>query len=250
MIWRIFGKSKYIFLKMMLLSFLLYGCSCNKNGRKYTVGIDPSFYPAGLGILEKNVYGFSKELLLEIAEELNISFFVYEANWDNLFYGLDNKKYTAVFSIKHPFSFYKEQYSFSDIFLNMGTALIVNKSSKYKSIEDMKDRVVGYINEKDYIFIKEKYSFTGKPYDTVSELLEDLSNNYLAGGLVDNLQGGSYVHNLYFETLEKASILSDEGLKLVSLKEENEIVNIFNEGLERLKKKNVLEKLKKKWNLY
>lgn len=248
---KIFFRFFLIFV-FLITSIYLSGCSCgcSKNSKSYYIGIDPSFYPLGLGLLEKNVYGYTQEILLEMAEEMNVRFFLIRANWDNLFDGLDANTYRAVFSSKYPFSFEKDKYNFSKVYLETGPSLITRKDSRYTSLKDFDDKLIGYISSDDSIFILEKYpDIIVKNYDSIPELLDNVQNGYLEGATIDYLIGLNYVNNIYSCKLKINKPLTQEGLRLVSFKENEEIIKIFNEGLEKLQKKGILNRLQRKWGL-
>jgi ABC-type amino acid transport substrate-binding protein len=240
------------FILFLVSSIYLSGCSCgcSKAGKKYYIGIDPTFYPLGLGFAVKNVYCFSQELLLEMSEVLNVRFFVVRANWDNLLQGLESKNYQAMFSSSYPYQFTKDKYNYSGIILNTGFALTVRKNGTITSLEKMNDKLVGYLRGEDSIFILEKYpQIIVKMYDSLPVLLADVNNGFLDGAIVKIINGTQFVNNLYYNTLDIKSPLTEEGIRVISLKNDEEIVKLFDKGLEKLEKQGVLAKLKKKWNL-
>ena len=240
------------FAAALLISFCLSGCSCGSGSKEksYYIGIDPTFYPLDLGKKEKNVYGFTRELLLEMTEHLNARFFVVKANWDNLFDGLEEHKYQAVFSAKYPYIFMKDKYNYSNIMLNTGYALTVRKNEKARSLEDMQEKLVGYIRGEESINLLEKYpDIIVKIYDSMPLLLADVNNGFLDGALVQVIKGTSFVNNLYSDTLEITPSITDHGIRLISNKENEKIIELFNKGLEKLEKDGILSKLMKKWNL-
>ena len=245
-------KNKIVIVSLLLLSLFFSGCGCSsiKNEKKYYIGIDPSFYPLGLGLLGKQTYGFSQELLLEMAEEMNIRFFVIQANWDNLFSGLEADKYKAVFSSKYPYVFSKDKYNFSNVFLETGPSLVVRKGADNKLLDMLDGKLVGYIKEEDSIFILEKHpNILVKDYDSMAVLLEDVSNGHLEAAIVNSIQGSNFVNNLYGNSLVINPPLTDEGIRLISLNKDEEIIKMFNKGLDRLEKKGIVTKLKRKWGL-
>lgn len=249
-----FGKKSKFFIFSLLFAslFFLLSCSCGsaKNGKKFYVGIDPTFYPLGLGVLEKNTFGFTQELLLEMTEVMNIRFFVVKASWDNLLDGLKENKYQAIFSSMYPYNFSKEKFNFSKLFLNTGYALVTLKNSEYSSLEKMDNKLVGYIRGEDSLLLLENYpKITIKTYDAIYALLDDVENDFLDGAIVDSIKGKSFTNNLYGNVLKISPPLNEEGLRMISLKENEEIIKVFNSALEKLEKKGIVEKLRHKWSL-
>jgi polar amino acid transport system substrate-binding protein len=245
-------RRKIILFLLILTSIYLVGCSCNsiKKTKSYRIGIDSSFYPLGLGLLESNTYGFVQELMLEMAEEMNVRFVLVKASWDNLFDGLDANKYRAVFSSMVPYNFNRDKYNFSEIFLETGPFLVIKKDSEYRSLDDFNNKLVGYIRGDDSIFTLEKYpDIIVKTYDVVPTLLDDVKKGYLDGCVVSSTEGRSFVKNIYANSLKMTTSLKEEGLRLVSDKENEEIIKLFNQTLDKLDKKGILKKIKEKWSL-
>lgn len=237
---------------LLFLSIYLSGCSCNgsKAGKKYYIGIDPSFYPLELELNKKNVYGYSQEILLEMAEELNIRFFVVKANYNSLFNGLEMNTYEAVMSSKYPHSFSTDKYNFSDVFLETGYCLIVKEGMKYSSLSDMNNKLVGYIRgDKSVLLLEKNPSIIVKIYDSTAALLEDVNSGFLDGAILDKIKGTSFVNNLFNGRLKVLPPLTDDGIRVISLKNDKEIVDVFNKGLANLKKKGRVAILQKKWGL-
>lgn len=238
------------FCSLVLIIFLFScNCGCSKKEKRYYIGIDPSFFPLILGPMENNTYGFTRELFLEIAEELNCCFFIVKSSSNYLFDGLQEIKYQGLISSAYPYDFLLNKYNFSNVFLKTGTALIAKKEATVNSMEDMKGKFAGYIRGDDSVFVYGKtYSIMLKDYDSLSSLMIDLHNGFLDGAFIDVIRGSGMVNNVYSDEVEIKLSLNNNGLRLISLKKEEEIIKLFNEGLAKLEKKGIVDKLRRKWN--
>ncbi|KPK33723.1 MAG: hypothetical protein AMS24_00120 [Chlamydiae bacterium SM23_39] len=237
-------------IKIIFFSFFLCFFSCQNNGEKICIGYDPSWYPKDFKELQSNVNGYIKEILLEISGKKDVRFTLVKENFDSLFKVLEDEKVEAVLSFKNPYQFLKDKYSFSLPILNIGHVLVVRKESSYTSLDDMKKKLVGIIRGESSILFLEKYEdIFIKIYDSIPELLNDVSNGFLDGAMVYGLEAGNFVRNLY-DDLKITGYLTDEAIRLVSLKKNEAIINKFNKIVEELEKEEIILQIKKKWSLF
>ena len=91
-----------------------------------------------------------------------------------------------------------------------------------------------------------------KNYESVPEALNELVIGEVDGVLVSNIPAISYVSDLYSKRLKIVTEpLDDEGLRLITLHDNNqELLKIFNRGLNRMKQSGQYEELLKKWKLH
>ena len=243
--------------RLVSLLFFFVGAllvtSCGKihNG-SYNVGIDPLWYPLNFTQKENNVMGFSSELLADVARKESFSVSLLSTNWNTLLEGLLEGSYEAVLSSLYPYNFNKSTYDFSDVYLPIGPVLLLPTSSKYSSLEEIKQREVGAVTGSASVLILEKYpEILIKTYDTAAALIADLLAGDIAGGLLPILTAETFTQGSFTEELKIASKpLNEEGLRLVALKGKQEkLLSHFNEGLKKLKKNDSYEKLLAKWQL-
>ncbi len=236
------------FLILFFLIAVLTGCSGKKEKSLY-LGVDPSFYPLGLGLLEKNTYGYVQDLLLEIAEESNMKFFLVSANWDNLFDGLYQNKYKAVFSSRYPYGFEENLYNYSKVILETGPVLILPSESNL-SIEQMNGMLIGCLSGEGASLLLEKYpNIIVKIYESIPEVLDSVLNDYLNGAVLETAMARSYVNNIYSGKLKIASSLTNEGIRLISQKKDKDALKSFNQAFKKLQKKGKIARLQKRWGL-
>ena len=240
-------------LLLTLLCILsLSQCGSTRKSTTYNIGIDPSWYPLQLSGIEKNILAFSVELLVEIAKKENLQLAITNMNWDNLLWGLREKKYNAVLSPMRPYSFYLKTYSFSEPYLMTGPVLIVPKNSKIKNPDQLKGKEIGVVRgSSGALLLQTTPGILLQGYDTIPETLVALDDEQIEAAVVEILIAQDYVRNLYSDKLKIASVpLNQEGLRLISLFDQARRLMIgFDKGLAALKKSGEYEKLLKKWGL-
>src|ERR1700687_2762563 len=89
-------------LLLILCTLCLWSCGKKFSGPQYSIAIDYSWFPLDLNGREKQLLGFSKDLLQEIAELKNMQIAVIKENWDTLMSNLQKEKYDAIFSSMQP----------------------------------------------------------------------------------------------------------------------------------------------------
>jgi len=230
-----------------------YGCSCSNMGHsRLRIGIDSTWYPLDFGAQQSYVNGFTQELLMDVATYSGIEFECMEANWDSLFNGLQKKKYDAVLSSLAPYDFHLARYDFSDKLLDLGPVLLVPVGSRHLSLDSMRQELVGLLVGDAAVLQLQKYSnVILRTYASIPELLDAVVQGEISGAVLNQILAVNYVRDLYVGKLMiTGAPMTDAGLRLVTLKGENEhIMKMFNKSLQFFRKKKKLRTLLQKWEL-
>jgi polar amino acid transport system substrate-binding protein len=88
-------------------------------------------------------------------------------------------------------------------------------------------------------------------YDSIPNALDEIVSDQIDGILIDYFLVSNYVRNLYYDRVSIATPpLSNAGLRLISMEGENQdLIKVFNRGLDKLRSNGVYDKLLKKWEL-
>ena len=173
-------------------------------------------------------------------------------NWDSLFDGLKSKQYQAVLSSLYPYNFNQELYNFSDPFLEIGPVLVLPLQAPKLSLKDLSGKAVGILEgSPDVLLLEKDPSILIRNYISAPVALNALVSGEIEAALIPILTASSYVDHIYFKKLKIGSPpLTDEGLRLITLKGDNvQLIEKFNQALHSLKKNGELEKLLLKWNI-
>lgn len=244
---------RFFHFLLISTSLIFLGCSKKTNSKEtYGIGLDPTWYPLRLDGQAPNILAFSIELLTTIAKEENLQLTVQTMNWDNLLWGLQEKKYDAALSALRPYTFYQKTFSFSDLYLDTGPILVVPKESSIKNLKDLKGKEIAVVRGSSAsLLLQTTPDILLQGYDSIALALEALENQDVDAAVVEVLIAQNYVQNLYDGVLKIVGRpLSNEGLRLVSLFHKSpNLLKRFDKGLSALKKSGKYDELLKKWGL-
>jgi polar amino acid transport system substrate-binding protein len=238
-------------LMYLALLFILFGCAPSKRERVYQIGIDASFFPLDLGEKEIYVNAFTSDLMEEISKKTHLNLALAPRSWDDLIFDLKREQYDAIVSPMNPTLPNQEQFNFSNIYLEVGPVLVVEKGSA-SSLEKMSNAYIGVIaNTRAALFVETQPNLMPKYYDNNRDLCEAVEMGAINGAFVDAIFATSFVKGLFQDHLKIASPpFFNQGIRLVTLKGQNEeLVKAFNEALLEIKKKGVYSQLLSKWQL-
>lgn len=240
-------------LVLSLFLGLLLTVSCGKKkSSPYEIGIDPSWYPLQLGSQDERVLVFSLELLQEIAKREHLPLAIVRRSWDNLLWGLAEKKYPAVLSSMRPYTFYCDKYSFSNLYLKTGPVIVVGKNSKISTVEDLSMRRVAVVRGSSAALLLQKTpGVLLQGFDSIALCLQALANRDVHAAAIEVLVAQNFVNDFYKDSLKLVSEpLTNEGLRLLTLHNATpDLMRRFNRGLAEMKQNGAYDKLLEKWGL-
>ncbi|MCH9626748.1 MAG: hypothetical protein S4CHLAM2_03760 [Chlamydiales bacterium] len=227
-------------MKRLLLCFLVFlaGCSSSqpKEGR-YSIARDPYWFPLNLEQMTLNINGFTNALVLELAEVEKKNFHLIDTDWSQLYEGLEQNAYAAVFTSLPQNVISEEKYAFSDPFLLLGPVLVVPKDSPVDSLADLEGETVSVYRFDDSVLVAQRYpSILISLYESVTGAFEEVASGNVAGALVPNLQARTLIPALYKDKLKIVTApLTNKGLKVITLKGKHpSLLKHFNAGLKKM----------------
>lgn len=241
------------FLITLTISLFFIGCSSSPSDKTYRIGIDSSFFPLNLGEKEMYVNAFTSDLLEEISKNRELNFTLATRNWDDLIFDLKRGQYEAILSAMKPTLPNQGQFNFSELYLETGPVLVMQKGAPHPSLDQLPNNsYIGVMaNTRAAIFAETKPNIIPKYYDSERDLCEATRIGEVNGALIEGILAMSFVRNLFEGSLVIVSPpFFDEGIRLITLKEQNEeLLAEFNKGLQEIKKKGIYDKLLAKWKL-
>jgi polar amino acid transport system substrate-binding protein len=203
--------------------------------------------------LDKNVVGFSDDLLFEIGKEENVSIYPVTLDNSSLVTLLDQQGIDGVLSALEPNEELEVNYLFSDPYFTFGPILIVAQGSPYKSIQDMKNKEIGF--EAAYVPVLRLKASTEcifRPYDNVNPMLEDLLHGRVDGVIIDAIVAYKFIVGPYRGLIRIAGDpLRPLGFRLIVKKgKSEELVATFNQGLAAIRASGLFTKMLSYWGLF
>ncbi len=229
---------------LLLSCFFIFLNSCLKQRPLIKVGIDTNWPKLELYRQGKNINGFIDEFLLKLCQEEKVRIELVKVNSFQLFDGLKDALFDVALTELYPFDFNLAKYAFTGPVFLTGSVLITKKMRK---LEDFQDKLIGVVIEEDTNFVMQKYpEAIYKEYSSAPQLLDKVQDEFLDGGVLENLEAVAYVENIY-SNLKIQKPLTDFGIRFIALKEKREKLEIFSDFL-RYKKE--INALKAKWDIF
>lgn len=252
------GNRRRLYTIIAIIATLLLVRSCYqyvfKIKEPYVIARDETWYPLSFAGKEKNMLGFSDDLLIEIARSKNIYIHLTQTPPGDLAEALDYAGADAILTSIAPTPVTNEQYLFSNIYYPLGAVLLVEPASKIYSLEDMEGKYLGVLRGSPVLFNIAKYPpLKVVPYERQTKMLEDIIDDKIDGALLNQLVAYNLVNGYYKNRLQIVTKpLTNDGLRLAAYhSSKNEtLIKAFNEGLEELTKSGKYQELLKKWDLY
>ena len=202
---------------------------------------------------EKNVSGFSNDLLQEISQLEKFKIKLVQTNQFPVVDLLKDEGIDAVLSTLSPDERNIKLYQFSDPYFTVGPVLVVKEGSLISSIQDLQGRGVGF--ERGYnwaISLAARTDIIFQPYSEVSQAFDALKRGEIEGVLCDSMVANHMVQAHYKGILRLTGPLVDfMGIRLVVKKGKNEeLIVQFNEGLKKVKETGLYYKVLRYWSLF
>ncbi len=249
------GRRLLILGLIILGLFLIRGCYNFYFPKKevFVVARDATWYPLNFFGKEKNVVGFSDELLLEIARIKDFHVNIISAPPGDLLEYLDEGQTDGILSSLTPDVILNEQYLFSEPYYSLGAVLIVDLNSPIKGVQDLQGKYLGVMRGSPVLFNIGIYpSLKVVTYDSQTTMLEDIVRDRIDAAILNQLTAYSMVNGYFKGRLQVITKpLTQEGLRLVTHRgmKRRRIVEDFNEGLEEIRRNGTYQKLLSKWDL-
>ncbi len=243
---------------IIILSMRACGRHHVGSNHTYIIGRDNSWNAMQLIGRERNLLAFTNDLLETIAHQAEFRFAWHDTTHDTLFEGLDDGSYDAILSSERPDIYNQQKYAFSELIIKFGPVLIVRQDAAISSLKQMQGLTigVGYGLPLTFNAIRQSganvYNLIFVTYPTINKALEALSKDRIDGVIMDALPAYTMLNKFYTGQLKIATPpLTDQGLRLISLKDEasETLINNFSEALRTLKKNGTYDSLIDKWDM-
>lgn len=223
------------------------------SGKTYVFATDATFPPMEFTDENKEIVGFDIDLVNAIAKEMGFQAEFKNTAWDGIFAGLESGDYDAIISSVSITDERKEKYDFSDPYINAGQAVVVRvDETAIQSEADLPGKTAGaQIGTTGALALAKMEGVVLKEYDTIDLAFQDLQLGAIDAVVVDNPVAAQYV--LTSETFKgKFKIVGEPFTEeyygmLVAKGKNAELLQLFNEGLAKIKANGTYDKIYAKW---
>lgn len=207
-------KKKFLLFFTCSLSILFMACTQKAsdpkqdNWEKYqqqnsiTVGFDNTFVPMGYEEKNGQYAGFDIELAKLVSEKLGIQVHFQPIDWDMKETELQNGTIDAIWNGYSATDERREKVAFTIPYMQNTQVIVSKKSSNIRSVEDMKDKVLGaqtgssgYLDfEAQPELLKNHVkNHDADQYQSFNEALIDLKNDRIDALLIDRVYANYYL---------------------------------------------------------
>ena len=232
--------------------FLFVGCSSSTKKTNFTIAIDPSWYPLAVDGKESYLYGFVDELFQELSKNSSLNIVQVKMNWDNLYQGMELKRYSAIVTSMPKNLETERQYDFTSNFLKTGPILVSLKGSNVKKISDLEQGYVGCIQfTPEDLYIQMQTNILPIYYPSIVQILQSLEAQDIDLALTQVIPTVSYIKDLFSESLEIVSDpIGEDGLKVITLKgQHKKEIEELNKVIKDFTKTKKYTELMQKWRM-
>ncbi len=240
---------------VIVLWITIRSCSSRNDylSTEYTIVRDGTWYPISLGGKEKNMLGFTNELVLKIAAKENFKVQLFNKGYTGLFQGLDNGDYDAIISSLVPSSANKSRYLFSDPIYLIGPVLVVRKGYMIKSLDQLAGQTIAFRRGDNIDIDFNRYpNVFMNVYDSYGKAVEALIDNKVDAILMEAIPAYNTIQGYYSGKMVVATApMNDSGLRIVSLKSARgkRLIDAFNKGLAEMREDGSFKSLLLSWQL-
>ncbi|SME91938.1 basic amino acid ABC transporter substrate-binding protein [Desulfovibrio gilichinskyi] len=250
-----FKKIVVLLMLTMLVGFSAEaGMHTNSEGKPViTVASDCTWPPMEFINSDKQIVGFSVDLMKAAANAGGYVVDIKNVAWDGIFAGLASGKYDCICSSVSINNERKKAMDFSTPYFEVQQSVVTNKDSKATTLADFKGKNVGaQIGTTGYFAVKKVDGIVAKSYDEVGLAMEDLYNGRISAVVCDDpiaadfaLQQEEYAKRLKIAFIVKSD--TPEYLGVAFQKGNKEVLDLVNKGLAAVVKDGTYDKIKAKW---
>jgi polar amino acid transport system substrate-binding protein len=250
-------RSKIISFVILLLCVLVAAAGCggkdnssDESGKKkYIVGTDAAYAPMEYMNDKGEIVGYDIDFVKALAEEAGIEVEFRNVSWDPLFDAVKNSEVDFAVSSISITDKRKESHDFSDPYFTAYQLILVPEDSDITSFEDLKGKKVSVqISTTGHEVVKGLLGETSPDilaFETMPLAISEMVNGGADACVGDSPVIREYIKNnpnVKFRTIRDSSF-QDEYYGLMVKKGNQELLDLLNNGIKKLKEKGKLEEI-------
>ncbi len=236
-------------LAVLVATSLVTGCQSSSG--TIVVATDATWPPMEYVDENKEIVGYDIDLMKAVAEEAGIEIEFKNVAWDGIFAGLAAGEYDVVISSVTITDERKEQYDFSDPYINAGQIVVVQADSDITGPEALAGHVVGaQISTTGAFAIQEMEGVELKEYDEVGLAFEDLVAGRIDAVVCDTPVAADFaLQREEYKAVLKivGDAFTDEFYGILVQKGNSDLLAKIDAGLDAVQAAGVDKELEEKW---
>lgn len=265
-----FKRNKLFFMMLLLALTSLILAACGTGGsdtsssegtnekesnetggekRKLLVGTEATFAPFEYMDDSGNIVGIDVDILDAIAEELGIEYEIRHVGWDPVFQMVQSGELDLGASGITITEQRKESFDFTEPYFEATQVIVVNEDSEIASAQDLEGKKVSVqINSTGHQAAKKLLGETNPDilaYENLPLAIQEVINGATAAAIGDNAVVYEYLKN---NPNAKLKVIEDDAFEkeyyaLMVKKGNAEVLNLLNEGLQKIKENGKLAEI-------
>jgi len=245
---------KSVVLGISFVTVGLTGCGVDADNNTLRMGTSADYPP--FEFIEtaesEEIIGFDIDLANAITEELGYELEIVDMDFNGLIPSLDSGRIDFVQAGMTPTVERRENVDFSDIYYKGEHMIVTTVESGIETVEDLEGMTIGVqlgsIQEGQAAEVEEKVAdVTTESRDRIPELIQEINSGRFDAVIIANTVAENYIDgndNLYGFILENET--QEEG-NAVAFQKGSELVDEFNEVIQKMEDNGELDELIMKW---
>jgi polar amino acid transport system substrate-binding protein len=239
----------YLAIGVLVVAVSMAGCQASSD--TVVVATDATWPPMEYVDENREIVGFDIDLMTAIAEKAGFEVEFRNVAWDGIFAGLAAGEYDAVISSVTITDERRENYDFSEPYINAGQIVVVRAESDITGPDTLSGRVVGaQISTTGAFAVQDMDGVELREYDEVGLAFEDLVAGRIDAVVCDTPVAADFA--LQREEYQAAlkivgEAFTDEYYGILVQKGNSDLLAKINEGLAAVQAEGIDQELESKW---
>ncbi len=246
---------KKLTLAVLVILTILVPCFAQgaKEEKVYTVAASCDYPPLEYIDDAGNIVGYEMELIQAIADEMDIKINIVNVSFDGIIAGIQSKQYDIGASGLTITEERKQTCDFTTPILQFSLSIVTKKDTDgIFNEDDLVGKKVGVQLGTTCQFACEDAGLEVKTYDEAPSAILDLANGNLDAVVLDSVVANDFVlaNDNYSQVLKVAgSFQNSDDMGMAVIKGNTELLNILNEGIQKVTELGKLAEIKSKYGL-
>ena len=244
---------KKLMIAVLVILTVVVPCFAQASSETYTVAASCDYPPLEYIDDDGNIVGYEMELIQAIAEEMNININIVNVSFDGIIAGIQSKQYDIGASGLTITEERKQTCDFTTPILQFALSIVTKKDTEgISSEDDLIGKKVGVQLGTTCQFACEDAGLEVLTYDEAPSAILDLANGNLDAVVLDSVVADDFVltNENYSQVLKVAgSFQNSDDMGMAVIKGNTELLNLLNEGIQKVTESGKLAEIKAKYGL-